>query len=110
MHNYYFDKKYRFRHFENAVLEAQVILSKTTSGLELITFFAPHAPPRSFHNQTNTFLPSIFRVLLMDFRNFIVVELPARTGRNPQTGAEINIPARKTPNFKAGQKLKEVCQ
>ena len=31
----------------------------------------------------------------------------ARTGRNPQTGAEIQIAASKAPAFKAGSKLKE---
>lgn len=46
----------------------------------------------------------------MDFRNFIVVELPAQTGRNPRTGEEIKISAKKMPKFKAGQKLKEACQ
>ena len=31
----------------------------------------------------------------------------ARTGRNPQTGAELQIAASKAPAFKAGSKLKE---
>ncbi len=31
----------------------------------------------------------------------------ARVGRNPQTGAEINIPATIVPKFKVGKKLKE---
>lgn len=31
----------------------------------------------------------------------------ARTGRNPQTGAEMQIPAAIVPKFKAGKKLKE---
>ena len=30
-----------------------------------------------------------------------------RTGRNPQTGAELKIPARKVPSFKAGAGLKD---
>jgi nucleoid DNA-binding protein len=31
----------------------------------------------------------------------------ARTGRNPQTGASINIPAKNTVTFSAGKKLKD---
>ena len=31
----------------------------------------------------------------------------ARTGRNPQTGEPIQIPARKTPGFKPGKELKD---
>ncbi|MEY3785774.1 MAG: DNA-binding transcriptional regulator, beta subunit, partial [Pseudomonadota bacterium] len=30
----------------------------------------------------------------------------ARVGRNPQTGKELKIPARKAPTFKAGAALK----
>jgi len=36
-----------------------------------------------------------------------VKERAARTGRNPQTGAEIQIAAAKVPNFKAGKALKD---
>ena len=38
---------------------------------------------------------------------FEVKERAARTGRNPQTGAEIAIPASKNPVFKAGKALKD---
>ena len=36
---------------------------------------------------------------------FEVVERPARTGRNPKTGEEIKIEAKKTIKFKAGKSL-----
>jgi DNA-binding protein HU-beta len=36
-----------------------------------------------------------------------VRERAARTGRNPQTGATIEIAAAKTPGFKAGKALKD---
>ena len=35
-------------------------------------------------------------------------ERQARTGRNPQTGAEMTIPASKAPKFKAGKALKDM--
>ncbi len=46
-------------------------------------------------------------VTLVGFGTFSVSHRNARTGRNPQTGATINIPARKAPVFKAGKALKE---
>ena len=46
-------------------------------------------------------------VSLVGFGTFSVRERAARTGRNPQTGAEIKIAASTTPAFKAGKKLKD---
>ena len=42
------------------------------------------------------------------FGSFEVRERAARTGRNPQTGAEMKIAAAKVPTFKAGKALKEL--
>lgn len=47
------------------------------------------------------------KVQLIGFGTFEVGERAERTGRNPQTGEEITIPACKTPKFKAGKVLKE---
>ena len=41
---------------------------------------------------------------------FIRSKRSARTGRNPQTGAEIKIPAKWVPTFKAANQLKETVQ
>jgi DNA-binding protein HU-beta len=46
-------------------------------------------------------------VTLVGFGTFSVSHRNARTGRNPQTGATIQISARKVPVFKAGKGLKE---
>ncbi|HAC33077.1 MAG TPA: DNA-binding protein HU [Gammaproteobacteria bacterium] len=46
-------------------------------------------------------------VTLVGFGTFSVGERSARTGRNPQTGATIQIKASKTPKFKAGKALKD---
>ena len=43
----------------------------------------------------------------MGFGTFEVKERAARTGRNPSTGATIEIPASKTPTFKAGKGLRD---
>ena len=47
------------------------------------------------------------KVSFPGFGTFEVRERAARTGRNPQTGAELQIAASKAPAFKAGSKLKE---
>ncbi|WP_198015490.1 HU family DNA-binding protein [Marichromatium purpuratum] len=49
-------------------------------------------------------------VSLIGFGTFSVKERAARTGRNPQTGATIEIKASKTPAFKAGKALKDAVQ
>ncbi|MTI12836.1 HU family DNA-binding protein [Sansalvadorimonas verongulae] len=46
-------------------------------------------------------------VQLIGFGTFAVADRAARKGRNPQTGQEIEIPASRVPQFKAGAKLKE---
>lgn len=50
------------------------------------------------------------KVVLTGFGTFSVRSRAARKGRNPQTGAEINIPARKTPGFTAGKALKKAVR
>ena len=47
------------------------------------------------------------KVQLMGFGTFEVKERAARTGRNPSTGEAIEIPASKTPTFKAGKGLRD---
>ena len=46
-------------------------------------------------------------VKLVGFGTFAVSNRKARVGRNPQTGEEIKIPARKVPVFRPGKELKE---
>ena len=48
-------------------------------------------------------------VALVGFGTFKVNDRAARTGRNPQTGATIQIAAAKVPAFKAGKALKDAC-
>ena len=47
------------------------------------------------------------KVQLMGFGTFEVKERAARTGRKPSTGETIEIPAKKTPSFKAGKGFKD---
>lgn len=47
------------------------------------------------------------KVSLTGFGNFELRERAARTGRNPQTGAEMQVPASKAPAFKPGKAFKD---
>ena len=47
------------------------------------------------------------KVTLVGFGTFTAKKRAARTGRNPQTGAEVKIAARVVPGFRAGSKLKD---
>ena len=47
------------------------------------------------------------KIQLVGFGTFEGSKRAARTGRNPQTGAEMKIPASKAPKFKAGKALKD---
>ena len=47
------------------------------------------------------------KIQLIGFGTFEVKKRPARTARNPRTGAEIKIAASKAPAFKSGKALKE---
>ncbi len=48
------------------------------------------------------------KVQLVGFGTFDTSQRAARTGKNPQTGEEIKIPATVAPRFKAGKSLKDL--
>ncbi|MDC0705819.1 MULTISPECIES: HU family DNA-binding protein [Priestia] len=50
------------------------------------------------------------KIQLLGFGTFEVRERAERTGRNPQTGEEMTIPASKVPAFKPGKELKEAVK
>ena len=47
------------------------------------------------------------KVTLVGFGTFQVLNRKARRGRNPRTGEELQIPAKKVPKFRPGKKLRE---
>jgi len=49
-------------------------------------------------------------VTLVGFGTFVVRKRKARIGRNPQTGKEIKIAAKKVPAFKPGKELKNAVK
>ena len=74
----------------------------------------PHLYQRDVENIVNAILGEITsamakgdRVELRGFGAFSVKHRPARTGRNPRTGAAIKIKAAKVPKFRPGKALKD---
>ncbi len=59
----------------------------------------------AFVESTTAALKTGDRVALVGFGSFSVSTRSARKGRNPQTGKEISIPAKKVVKFKAGADL-----
>ena len=62
---------------------------------------------QSFTDAVGGTLSSGGRVSLVGFGSFSVSKRNAREGRNPQTGATIQIPAKNIAKFKAGSDLNE---
>jgi DNA-binding protein HU-beta len=50
------------------------------------------------------------KVTLVGFGNFVVKRRGSRTGRNPQTGADVHVPAKSVPSFKPSQLLKDAVE
>ncbi|MBR9861050.1 HU family DNA-binding protein [bacterium] len=59
----------------------------------------------SFIDSTSKALKKGDKLILVGFGTFSVTNRAARTGRNPRTGKEIKIPAKKVVKFKAGSEL-----
>jgi len=72
-----------------------------------ITKTAATAALDSMLNHVTRSLKKKQKVTLVGFGTFDVSRRKARTGRNPQTGAEIRIKARTVPKFSAGKALKD---
>ena len=50
------------------------------------------------------------KVQIIGFGTFETRKREARVGKNPQTGAEVQIPACKVPAFKAGKAFKDLLK
>jgi len=64
----------------------------------------------AFLSTTKEALSKGDRISLVGFGTFSISKRNARVGRNPQTGKEINIPAKKVVKFKAGSDLNDTVQ
>jgi len=64
----------------------------------------------AFSNSVTKALKKGDKLTLTGFGTFSVARRRARTGRNPQTGREIKIPATRVAKFKAGNLLKSAVK
>jgi integration host factor subunit beta len=74
----------------------------------------PHLTHRDIERVANVVLDGMIgalerggRVELRGFGAFSVRSRPARSGRNPRTGAAVSVPAKHVPFFKSGKELRE---
>ena len=59
-----------------------------------------------FFNEISDTLVSGLDVKISGFGNFVLRDKKVRPGRNPKTGEDVEISARRVVTFRAGQKLK----
>jgi DNA-binding protein HU-beta len=85
-------------------MNKQELIEAIASNAELTKADAKKALDAFIHT-TTTALKKGDRVALVGFGSFGISERSARTGRNPQTGKEIKIKAKKVVKFKAGAEL-----
>ena len=83
-----------------AVMASKAGLSKKQAGEAL----------RAFMTGVTGQLKKGKKVSFAGFGTFTVSKRKARAGRNPQTGAVIQIPATKVPVFRAGKHLKDAIK
>ena len=80
------------------------LISKMASDAN-ITKSQAQAALESFMNAATATLKKDDKVILVGFGTFSVAKRAARTGRNPRTGKEIKIAAKKVVRFKPGSEL-----
>jgi integration host factor subunit beta len=82
--------------------------------IERVALRVPHISKKDTETVVNTIFESMTdclrsgdRIEIRGFGSFQVKVREAREGRNPKTGEEVKIPAKRTPFFKVGKELKE---
>ncbi|WP_026573682.1 HU family DNA-binding protein [Bacillus sp. UNC438CL73TsuS30] len=85
------------------------LIDAVATQTELTKKDAAKAVDALFETISNT-LSKEEKIQLIGFGTFEVRERAARTGRNPQTGEEMQIAASKVPAFKPGKELKEAVK
>ncbi len=83
------------------------LIDKISSDTDLSKADAGKALTSAIDNISKT-LKKGDSITLTGFGTFAVSKRKARTGKNPQTGEPLKIPARKVATFKAGKTLKEL--
>jgi DNA-binding protein HU-beta len=82
------------------------LIAKVATASKLTKTDAERAIDATIHSITHS-LKKGEEVRLIGFGTFVVRERKATEGRNPRTGAKINIAASRRPSFRPGKQLKE---
>jgi DNA-binding protein HU-beta len=90
--------------YKNTIMNKAELITKLADDAG-VTKTQANAALDSFVEAVTKTLKGGGKVTLVGFGTFTVSKRKARKGRNPQTGAEINIKARKVARFKAGKEL-----
>lgn len=94
---------------QGAYMTKAELIEKIAKDAEITKVMAETAV-KTFLDGVTSALKAGDKVTFMGFGSFSVSDRKARTGRNPQTGKEIKIPARKAVSFTVGKALKEAVQ
>ena len=82
------------------------LIAKMAENAELSKADAARAL-KSFEQAITEAMQAGDKISILGFGSFEVGKRAARTGRNPQTGKEMQIAAANVPRFKAGKALRE---
>jgi DNA-binding protein HU-beta len=99
-----------FNYREEGISMTKAALIEAVAKEAKITKTAAEAAINAFTNFVTKALKKGDKIALTGFGTFSVAKRRARTGRNPQTGKEIKIPAIKVAKFKAGNLLKSAVK
>ena len=89
------------------IINKQMLVAKL---MEKVNFDSKAAAERFLNAFLDTVTETLIagdKIQIIGFGTFETKERSARTARNPQTGEELQIDAKKVPAFKAGKAFKE---
>jgi DNA-binding protein HU-beta len=96
----------KHREFEGNLMNKGELIEAVAAAADLTKADATKAVEAVLEAVTRT-LKKGDQVSIVGFGSFSVKSRAARQGRNPKTGATIDIPASRVPGFKAGKALKD---
>jgi DNA-binding protein HU-beta len=102
--------KIRFQKKEEVILMTKADLIATIGKEAKISKASAEKALNAFTTAVMKALKKGDKLTLTGFGTFSVAKRRARTGRNPQTGKEIKIPATRVAKFKAGNVLKSTVK
>lgn len=91
----------------NAAMNRSTLVAKLASRFPALTAQDADVSVKTILAAMTEALAKGERIEIRDFGSFSLSYRPARTGRNPRTGATVEVPAKYAPHFKAGKELRD---